>query len=112
MAADLPAWPNGATVAVSLTFDVDAETGALGDGPEFARRLTTLSEGRFGVTRGMPRILALLAELVSGSDREQHRFPLGLVRSVFLAVELDERDVFLLHDQIAGVRTARENRWS
>jgi peptidoglycan/xylan/chitin deacetylase (PgdA/CDA1 family) len=56
-----PAWPDGAAVAVSLTFDVDAEAGFLGDGSEYERRLTTLSEGRFGVTRGVPRILDLLA---------------------------------------------------
>ncbi len=54
-------WPGGHQVAVSLTFDVDAEAGFLGDGGQYARRLTTLSEGRFGVTRGLPRILALLA---------------------------------------------------
>lgn len=54
------AWPAGHQVAVSLTFDVDAEAGFLGDGEQYARRLTTLSEGRFGVTRGLPRILALL----------------------------------------------------
>ena len=53
-------WPGGAQVAVSLTFDVDAEAGYLGDGPEYERRLSTLSEGRFGVTRGLPRILTLL----------------------------------------------------
>jgi peptidoglycan-N-acetylglucosamine deacetylase len=47
---------------VALTFDVDAEAGWLGEGEaEYARRLTILSEGRFGVTRGIPRILALLA---------------------------------------------------
>ena len=90
MAGDTgPAWPNGAKVAVSLTFDVDAETGALGDGPEYARRLMTLSEGRFGVTRGMPRILALLAEhgihgtfFVPGWTAEHHA---GLVSSVVAA---------------------------
>lgn len=54
------AWPGGKRVAVSLTFDVDAESGLLGDSPDNAGRLSTLSEGRFGVTRGMPRILALL----------------------------------------------------
>ncbi len=54
------AWPEGKRVAVSLTFDVDAESGFLGDSPNYARRLSTLSEGRFGVTRGMPRILGLL----------------------------------------------------
>jgi peptidoglycan-N-acetylglucosamine deacetylase len=54
-------WPDGRRVAVSLTFDVDAEAGFLGDGEQYARRLTTLSEGRFGVTRGLPRILAMLS---------------------------------------------------
>ncbi|MCO6059234.1 polysaccharide deacetylase [Pseudomonas sp. MOB-449] len=54
------AWPNKSPVAVSLTFDVDAEAGVLGESPNFARRLTSLSEGRFGVTRGVPRILELL----------------------------------------------------
>lgn len=53
-------WPLGATLAVSLTFDVDAEAGWIGEGEEYRRRLTSLSEGRFGVVRGMPRILALL----------------------------------------------------
>lgn len=53
-------WPGGAVVAVSLTFDVDAEAGYLGEGDHYAQRLTSLSEGRFGVTRGVPRILDLL----------------------------------------------------
>ena len=53
-------WPRGATVAVSFTFDVDAEAGAIGEGDEYRRRLSTLSEARFGVTRGLPRILDLL----------------------------------------------------
>ena len=53
-------WPEGATVAVSLTFDVDADSGFLGDSPTYARRLTSLSEARFGVVRGMPRIISLL----------------------------------------------------
>ena len=53
-------WPNGALAAISLTFDVDAETGWLGEDPAYARRLSTLSEARFGITRGLPRILQLL----------------------------------------------------
>lgn len=79
-------WPGGARVAVSLTFDVDAEAGFLGDGPEYARRLTTLSEGRFGVTRGVPRILDLLREhgllatfFVPGYTAETHA---GLIASL------------------------------
>jgi peptidoglycan/xylan/chitin deacetylase (PgdA/CDA1 family) len=53
-------WPQGASVAVSLTFDLDAESGFLGDGAEYAERLSALSEGRFGIVRGLPRILGLL----------------------------------------------------
>lgn len=75
----LPGWPNGASVAVSLTFDVDAESGWLGESQDYARRLTTLSEGRFGIVRGLPRILGLLAEYelkatfyVPGDTAERH----------------------------------------
>ena len=75
----LPSWPEGADAAVSLTFDVDAECGWLGESPEYADRLTTLSEARFGITRGLPRILALLAEhglkgtfYVPGDTAERH----------------------------------------
>ena len=53
-------WPDGADVAVSLTFDVDAESGWLSEGEAYARRLSTLSEARYGVTRGLPRILEIL----------------------------------------------------
>ncbi|MFJ3077684.1 polysaccharide deacetylase [Pseudomonas sp. NPDC087029] len=72
-------WPKNSPVAVSLTFDVDAEAGLLGDSPSYARRLTSLSEGRFGVTRGVPRILELLRRhkicatfFVPGYTAEQH----------------------------------------
>jgi peptidoglycan/xylan/chitin deacetylase (PgdA/CDA1 family) len=53
-------WPGGAQVAVSITFDVDAEAGWIGAGEGYRRRLTTLSEGRYGVVRGVPRLLDLL----------------------------------------------------
>ncbi|WP_442113445.1 polysaccharide deacetylase family protein [Pseudomonas sp. NUPR-001] len=73
------AWPKNSPVAVSLTFDVDAEAGLLGDSPTFARRLTSLSEGRFSVTRGVPRILEMLARhqikasfFVPGYTAQQH----------------------------------------
>jgi peptidoglycan/xylan/chitin deacetylase (PgdA/CDA1 family) len=79
----LPDWPNGAAVAVSLTFDVDAEAGYLGEGDEYRTRLTSLSEGYFGVRRGIPRILRLLSDyeihgtfFVPGYTAEKH---LGLV---------------------------------
>ncbi len=73
------AWPDAKKVAVSFTFDVDAEAGWLGEGEEYARRLTILSEGRYGVVRGVPRILALLEKyripctfFVPGHTAEQH----------------------------------------
>src|SRR4051794_28983140 len=72
-------WPGGAEVAVSLTFDVDAESGWLGSDPAYAGRLSTLSEGRFGVTRGLPRILEILDRheikatfYVPGDTAERH----------------------------------------
>jgi peptidoglycan/xylan/chitin deacetylase (PgdA/CDA1 family) len=72
-------WPGGNAVAVSLTFDVDAESGLLGEGDQYARRLTALSEGRFGITRAMPRILDLLERhgiaatfFVPGYTAERH----------------------------------------
>ncbi|MQA75277.1 MAG: polysaccharide deacetylase family protein [Solirubrobacterales bacterium] len=74
-----PSWPGGAEVCVSLTFDVDAECGWLGKGDQYAARLTTLSEARFGVVRGVPRILDLLGALsipatfyVPGDTAERH----------------------------------------
>ncbi|MFJ3669511.1 polysaccharide deacetylase [Streptomyces sp. NPDC090106] len=78
--ADLDfAWPSGSRAAVSFTFDVDAEAGWLGEDASYARRLTSLSEGRYGVVRGVPRILRLLADhgiratfFVPGHTAERH----------------------------------------
>ncbi len=82
-------WPGGKKVAVSFTFDVDAEAGWLGEGPSYAKRLTILSEGRYGVTRGTPRILALFERygipctfFVPGYTAEQHP---GLVDTLLAA---------------------------
>jgi peptidoglycan/xylan/chitin deacetylase (PgdA/CDA1 family) len=55
-------WPGGADVAVALTFDVDGEAPWLGEGPEYDRRLSMLSIGRFGPERGVWRVLELLRE--------------------------------------------------
>ncbi len=60
--AVFPSWPDGAEVAVALTFDVDGESAWLSEGPEYGRRLTLLSQARFGPARGLDRILSLLAE--------------------------------------------------
>jgi peptidoglycan/xylan/chitin deacetylase (PgdA/CDA1 family) len=72
-------WPGGAEVAVALTFDVDGEAPWLGEGPEYGRRLTMLSQGRCGPERGLARILDLLAArgvpatfYVPGHTADQH----------------------------------------
>jgi peptidoglycan/xylan/chitin deacetylase (PgdA/CDA1 family) len=68
---------NARRTTVCLTFDVDAEAGLATPSEQL---LTTLSERRFGVTRGLPRILDLLRELelpatfyVPGQTVERHR---------------------------------------
>ena len=57
---ETPAWPGGAEVAVCLTFDVDAEAPWLARSDGYEKRLSTLSEGRYGIVRALPRILDLL----------------------------------------------------
>jgi peptidoglycan-N-acetylglucosamine deacetylase len=87
--AQFPAWPGDAEVAVALTFDVDGEAPWLSDGPENERRLTLRSQGRFGPTRGLARILALLADLevpatfyIPGHTADQHP---GAVEAILAA---------------------------
>jgi peptidoglycan/xylan/chitin deacetylase (PgdA/CDA1 family) len=51
------AWPNGARVAVALSFDVDNASAALSTGDLGSE---TLSRGEYGAVDGLPRILRLL----------------------------------------------------
>jgi peptidoglycan-N-acetylglucosamine deacetylase len=50
-------WPDGARVAVGLSFDLDNETGSLRDGRHSP---SLLSQGEYGSRAGLPRILDLL----------------------------------------------------
>jgi peptidoglycan/xylan/chitin deacetylase (PgdA/CDA1 family) len=50
-------WPNGAQVAVALSFDVDQETLSLRDGKTSP---ALLAQGEYGSRAGLPRILKLL----------------------------------------------------
>ncbi len=52
-----PTWPEGARVAVALSFDFDAETNALRDG-DYSPGV--LSQGEYSARVAVPRILALL----------------------------------------------------
>lgn len=55
-------WPNGARVAVMLSFDFDAETLWLSRDPSNAKRPGTLSQGTYGARVGVPMILETLRE--------------------------------------------------
>jgi peptidoglycan/xylan/chitin deacetylase (PgdA/CDA1 family) len=64
---------------LALTFDVDAESVWLAASPDYERRLSTLSEARYGVGRGLTRILELLERYegvgtfyIPGSTAERH----------------------------------------
>jgi len=50
------------TARVSLTFDVDGEAGLACRPGSFEGRLSSVSEARFGIVRGLGRVLAALAE--------------------------------------------------
>ena len=52
----------GAAFPILLTFDLDAEPAILARDPEDAHRPVTLSRGRYGAQRGLPRLLALLRQ--------------------------------------------------
>jgi peptidoglycan-N-acetylglucosamine deacetylase len=74
-----PHWDDKASAAVSLTFDLDAESSLLALDDAYNERLTSLSESRYGITRGVPRILDLLASdtihatfYVPGQTAERH----------------------------------------
>jgi peptidoglycan-N-acetylglucosamine deacetylase len=54
-------WPGGAPCAVSITVDVDGEHGLPDGGAGWEHRLTARSERRYGIARGLPRVLAVLA---------------------------------------------------
>ena len=55
-------WPNGARVAVMLSFDFDAETLWTGRDPANAKKPGTLSQGTYGAKVGVPMILETLRE--------------------------------------------------
>jgi cytosine deaminase len=53
-------WPDGATAAAILSFDLDAETVVLTADPANATRLSVMSHQAYGPLTGVPRILRML----------------------------------------------------
>jgi peptidoglycan/xylan/chitin deacetylase (PgdA/CDA1 family) len=79
-------WPNGARVAVMLTFDFDAETLWTSRDPANARRPGTLSQGTYGAKVAVPKILEVLKEagvkgtfFVPGWTAEHHTGRLEMI---------------------------------
>ncbi|HKG37603.1 MAG TPA: polysaccharide deacetylase [Conexibacter sp.] len=71
--------PDGHAAALVLTFDVDAEAPILAEGARYGQRPGLMSHQAFGPEVGVPRILALLADLelratffVPGLTAERH----------------------------------------
>jgi peptidoglycan/xylan/chitin deacetylase (PgdA/CDA1 family) len=67
------------SATVSITVDVDGEAGLPGGGAGWEHRLSSRSERRYGLARGLPRVLAVLAEhavratfYVPGVTAERH----------------------------------------
>lgn len=72
-------WPNGAKVAVMLTFDFDAETLWVSRDPSNWKKPGTMSQGTYGARVAVPKILELLRDVelkgtffVPGWTAEKH----------------------------------------
>lgn len=72
-------WPNGAKVAVMLTFDFDAETLWVSRDPSNWKKPGTMSQGTYGARVAVPKILELLRDVelkgtffVPGWTAERH----------------------------------------
>src|SRR3984893_2284405 len=53
-------WPRGVKSAVSITFDLDAETAWISRDPANIKRLSVMSQGAYGPKVGVPLILDFL----------------------------------------------------
>lgn len=56
-------WPEGKRCAVAIGWHVDAESGPLASDPRNKDHLNALSEGAYGISTAIPRILAMHAAL-------------------------------------------------
>lgn len=57
------AWPEGKRCAVAIGWHVDSESGPIASDPRNAGHLTALSEGAYGVSTALPRLLEMHAAL-------------------------------------------------
>jgi peptidoglycan/xylan/chitin deacetylase (PgdA/CDA1 family) len=72
-------WPDGKRAALCVTFDMDAEAAVLAVDEKFSRRPSIMSHQQYGPVTGVPRLLAMLADLelrasffIPGFSAERH----------------------------------------
>jgi peptidoglycan/xylan/chitin deacetylase (PgdA/CDA1 family) len=72
-------WPDGKRAALCVSFDMDAEAAVLAVDEKFSRRPSIMSHQQYGPVTGVPRLLAMLADLelrasffIPGFSAERH----------------------------------------
>jgi len=96
-------WPNGARVAVALSFDVDNETPNLRFGQP---TIGELSQGQYGARVGLPRILALLDRHAIPASFFIPAMSLMIDRSQVALINKSGRHEFAVHGWIHEMNTA------
>ncbi|MBK8646976.1 MAG: polysaccharide deacetylase [Gemmatimonadetes bacterium] len=96
-------WPNGARVAVALSFDVDNETPNLRFGQP---TIGELSQGQYGARVGLPRILALLDRHAIPASFFIPAMSLMIDRSQVALIKKSGRHEFAVHGWIHEMNTA------
>jgi len=105
------AWPNDARAATVITFDLDAESGVLGDFPAAAARLGIMSHQIYGPRTGLPRLLRILDRrqitatfFVPGFTAERHPDAVRAIRDA--GHEIAHHGY--LHERVAGTTEPEE----
>jgi peptidoglycan-N-acetylglucosamine deacetylase len=96
-------WPNGARVAVALSFDVDNETPNLRFGQP---TIGELSQGQYGSRVGLPRIVALLDRHAIPASFFIPAMSLMIDRSQVGLIKKSGRHEFAVHGWIHEMNTA------
>lgn len=104
-------WPNGAPCAVAFTFDVDAESPLLAVRPDFADRMSTMSQQAYGPEVGVPRLLGMLDECQIRSTFFVPGYTARRYPDAIKAIAADGHEIAhhgYLHEPLAGKSPAEE----
>ncbi|HET7928725.1 MAG TPA: polysaccharide deacetylase [Actinomycetota bacterium] len=107
-------WPSGNRAAVAVTFDVDAESGVLGEAPEAASRLGIMTHQAYGPRAGLPRLLRILERrslratfFVPGFTADRH--PDAIRAIVGAGHEIGHHGY--LHERVTGATREQERSY-